>query len=127
MLTLGFFMLFSALKLIANTVNELALFFFSQDSKGQALMQIRAGSLIFVFGSFLSLIFNQSLLVISIIFVATCLVYFVYFIIKISDHLTVGGMFGMVFMILLFWATFVSTVTFIVLRVYHALLATLHV
>lgn len=125
LLALFYFMLFSALKLIANTVNELALFFFSKDEEGQVLMKIRSGSLIFVIGSLFALIFNQSFLVMCVIFAAVCFVYFVFFIVKVSDYLTIGGMFSLVFMILLFWAAFIFSVSYIGLRVYNALLATL--
>lgn len=120
-------MLFSALKLIADTVNELALFFFSKDHEGQVLMKIRSGSIIFIVGSLFALIFNQSLLLMTIIFVCACFVYFIFFMFKVSEYLTIGNMFGMVFMLLLFWAAFVFSVTYILLRVYNALISTLSV
>ena len=127
LLAFMYFMLFSALKLIANTVNELALFFFSKDEEGQVVMKIRSGSMIFVVGSLLSLFFYQSLLAIAIIFAAACFVYFVFFIFKVSGYLTVGNMFGMVFMIVLFWAVFIFAVMYVALRVYHAVLAALSI
>lgn len=127
LLALFYFMLFSALKLIANTVNELALFFFSKDQEGQVLMKIRSGSIIFVVGSLLSLIFNQSLLMMTIIFLISCFVYFLFFLFKVSDFLMIGSMFGMVIMILLFWTAFVFLVSYIGLRIYNAILATLSI
>ncbi|MFA8439061.1 DUF5366 family protein, partial [Pueribacillus sp. YX66] len=127
LLALFYFMLFSALKLIANTVNELALFFFSKDQEGQVLMKIRSGSIVFVVGSLFSLIFNQSLLMMTIIFLISCFVYFLFFLFKVSDFLTIGSMFGMVIMILLFWTAFVFLVSYIGLRIYNAILATLSI
>lgn len=127
LLTLFYFMFFSALKLIANTVNELALFFFSKDQDGQVLTKIRTGSIIFIVGSIFSLLFTQSLLILMIIFAIVCFAYFLFFMFKVSEYLTIGSTFGMVFMILLFWATFIFSVTYIGLRVYNALLATLSI
>lgn len=120
-------MLFSALKLIADTVNELALFFFSKDHEGQVLMKIRSGSIIFIVASSFALIFNQSLFVMTAIFVCACLVYFVFFMIKVSGYLTIGNMFGMLLMLLTFWTAFIFSVAYILLRVYNALISTLSV
>lgn len=120
-------MLFSALKLIADTMNELALFFFSKDHEGQVLMKIRSGSIIFIIASLFALIFNQSLLVMTVIFVCACFVYFVFFMVKVSEYLTIGSMFGMIMMLFLFLAAFLFSVAYILLRVYNALISTLSV
>src|SRR5690554_6258845 len=45
-----FFMVFAALKLIADTLNEISLLFFSKDLSGEALTKIRGGSFIYFIG-----------------------------------------------------------------------------
>ena len=52
-------MVFSALKLIANTVTELALLFFAKDPEGANLRKIRIGSAVYLGASLLSFIFVQ--------------------------------------------------------------------
>lgn len=52
-------MVFSALKLIANTVTELALLFFAKDPEGANLRKIRVGSAVYLGASLLSFIFVQ--------------------------------------------------------------------
>ncbi|HZG71837.1 MAG TPA: DUF5366 family protein, partial [Chondromyces sp.] len=42
-MTVLFFMVFSALKVLADTVNELSLLFFSKDSEGELLKKVRTG------------------------------------------------------------------------------------
>lgn len=125
--TLFYFMLFSALKLIADTMNGLALFFFSKDEEGQVLMKIRSGSIIFIVASLFALIFNQSLFVMTAIFACACLGYFIFFMVKVNEYLTIGNMFGMIMLLFTFWAAFIFSVAYILLRVYNALISTLSV
>ena len=54
-LIMFFIMLFSALKLFAQTVNEVSLLFFSNDREGDVLKNIRPGSVIFFFGGMVSI------------------------------------------------------------------------
>ena len=50
-----FFMVFAAMKLIADTVNEVSLLFFSKDFEGESLKLIRQGSSIYFAGGVASL------------------------------------------------------------------------
>lgn len=59
---LVFFMLFSALKLLGETIHELGMLFFSKDKEGQTIHAARGGYVIFFFGAFASVIsINPSL------------------------------------------------------------------
>lgn len=49
-----FFMLFSALKLIAQTIHETAMLFFSKDPEGISYSEARGGNVIYFFGSLVS-------------------------------------------------------------------------
>lgn len=120
-----FFMVFSALKLIADTINELSLLFFSQDSEGENLKHIRFGSVIYFFGAALSLFSIFSLLgAFAILFIAT-ICYFVYFVYKISATLTIVGTIGLVFFQVIAWATLLIGVLFVLIKVYNMLITTL--
>ena len=51
---LCFFMLFSALKLIGETIHELATLFFSKDQNGETISVARGGYVIFFIGALIS-------------------------------------------------------------------------
>ncbi|WNS74776.1 DUF5366 family protein [Bacillus sp. DTU_2020_1000418_1_SI_GHA_SEK_038] len=125
LLLLLFFMVFSALKLIADTINELSLLFFSKDSEGDSLKQIRSGAVIFFVGSFLSLISMNSFIGIGVIFAATTALYFLYFVYKVSSSLSYLDLVGLIFFQVLFWSSFISGVIYLIVKVYNSLIASL--
>ncbi|MBS4190728.1 YufK family protein [Bacillus sp. FJAT-49705] len=125
LLLLIFFMVFAALKLIANTINELSLLFFSKDAEGENLKQIRSGAAIYFIGSALSLISMNSFIGIGIIFVATTVVYFMYFVYKVSNSLSVMGLIGIIFFQVLIWSTLITGVIYLVIKVYNSIMASL--
>ena len=49
-----FFMVFSALKLIAETIHETAMLFFSKDVEGKSYSEARGGNVIYFFGALAS-------------------------------------------------------------------------
>nr|WP_252314544.1 DUF5366 family protein [Sinobaca sp. H24] len=57
---LFYFMLFAAFKLVAGTILELSLLFFSKDQEGEALRQIRGGSWIYLGAGLISLLLVSS-------------------------------------------------------------------
>ncbi|WLD94010.1 DUF5366 family protein [Alkalihalobacillus sp. AL-G] len=120
---LFFFMLFAALKLISDTLIELSLFFFSKESEGHTLNQVRSGSSIFLVGGLCSILFIKSGILLLVSFTLACFIYFCFFIYKASEKLSIAGMFGVVFMNLLFWVFFTSGVVYAFLKVYGALMS----
>ncbi|MET0787535.1 MAG: DUF5366 family protein, partial [Paenisporosarcina sp.] len=58
---LFYFMVFSALKLIAETIHELAMLFFSKDFEGHSIHHARGGNVVYFFGGLASVIGIQSL------------------------------------------------------------------
>ena len=125
LLMLLFFMVFAALKLMADTVNELSLLFFSKDSEGESLKQIRSGAVIFLIGSALSLVSMNSFTGIGLIFLITVAVYFLYFVYKVSSSLSYLGLIGLIFFQVIIWSTFICGVIFLAVKVYNSLIASL--
>lgn len=125
LLMLLFFMVFAALKLIADTINELSLLFFSKDSEGDSLKQIRNGAVIFFIGSAASLISMNSFIGIGLIFVITVTVYFLYFVYKVSSSLSYSGIMGLIFFQVLFWSTFICGILYLAIKVYNSIIASL--
>ena len=84
-------MLFSALKLIGETIHELGMLFFSKDQNGETMNVARGGYVIFFIGALLSAIGIQSLPLLVIIFGITVAVYFVYTVYKMSHFMSLTG------------------------------------
>ncbi|UTR09105.1 YufK family protein [Evansella sp. LMS18] len=125
LLWLFFFMVFSALKLIADTVNELSLLFFSQDAEGTDLKSLRGGSWIFLAGGILSVVTVFYPILFAAIFILSCFTYFVFFVYKVSNSLTTPGLAGLVFFHIFFWFSFGLAVIYALLKVYNSIIASL--
>jgi hypothetical protein len=119
------FMVFAALKLIAETINEVSLLFFSQDNEGEILHQVRSGSMVYFIGALVSVASLKSFLGLLVIFLLTSIAYFVYFIYKISPSLTKPGLFGVIFFQVIIWSSLFLVVFLVVLKLYNGLLASL--
>ncbi|MBU8908932.1 DUF5366 family protein [Desertibacillus haloalkaliphilus] len=125
LLLLFFFMVFSALKLISDTMVQLSLLFFSKDEEGVSLTTIRSGSWIYLIASVAALLGSTFIEVIVGVFLVATLIYFVFFVYKISDSLSALGLFGVVFFHTFFWFSFVLAISFAVLRLYNSFMASL--
>lgn len=125
LLQLFFFMIFSALKLIADTTIELSMLFFSKDEEGNELNKVRAGSWIYLISSILSLLIAQQLLYMVILFLITSLCYFIYLVYKVSNTLTSAGLVGFIFFQIIFWSMFILAVILALVKLYNSFMASL--
>lgn len=125
--TLIFFMVFSALKLIANTVTELALLFFAKDPEGANLRKIRIGSAVYLGASLLSFIFVQYAAGIAALFLLATLVYFIFIVYTIHSTLSFMSLIGFIMFELLFWFTFMIGTVYIIIKLYNSVMASLPV
>lgn len=122
-----YFMIFSALKLIANTVTELSLLFFSKDVAGENLTKIRGGSAFYLIAGGVSLVAIQYPVAIVGIFIIATICYFVYIVYKISSSLTSVSLIGLVLFHVLFWFTFILGTLYLCFRLYNSVMASLPV
>lgn len=120
-----FFMVFSALKLIADTVTELSLLFFSKDIVGENLTKIRGGSSFYLVAGALSLAAVQFPIAIIGIFLLATLCYFIFIVYKISSSLTSASLIGLVLFHVLFWFSFILGTLYICFRLYNSIMASL--
>ncbi|WP_252183704.1 DUF5366 family protein [Rossellomorea vietnamensis] len=119
------FMVFAALKLIAETINEVSLLFFSQDNEGEILHRVRSGSMVYFIGALVSVVSLKSFLGLLAIFALTSIAYFVYFIYKISPSLTKPGLLGVIFFQVITWSSLFLIVFLVLLKLYNGLMASL--
>ncbi|MBT2694933.1 YufK family protein [Bacillus sp. ISL-55] len=125
LLMVVYFMVFAAMKLIADTINEVSLLFFSKDHEGESLYLIRHGATIYFVGSIVSLLSFYSFIGIMAIFAVATMVYFIYFVYKISPKLTMAGLIGIVFFQVILWSTLVLGIIYLAVKVYNSILASL--
>ncbi|MBM7648507.1 small-conductance mechanosensitive channel [Bacillus ectoiniformans] len=124
-LMLLFFMIFATLKVIANTINELSLLFFSKDTEGDLLKKVRSGSIVFFAGGLLSLISFSSAVGIITIFLLTTIGYFIYFVFKISPDLTTANIVGIIAFQVVFWAALGTLLALFVMKIYNGALSSM--
>lgn len=120
-----FFMLFSALKLIGETIHEVGMLFFSKDKDGQSIHAARGGYVIFFFGAFASVIGFQSLLILIGILLTTVFCYFIYNVYKMSQHMSMIGVIGLIFFEVLTWFILCALVSYAIVKLYNGILASL--
>ncbi|EON74363.1 DUF5366 family protein [Lysinibacillus sphaericus] len=120
-----FFMMFSALKLIGETIHELGMLFFSKDSEGTTVSQARGGYVILFVGAMCSAFAIQSIYALAGIFIITVFIYFIYLIYKMSHFISMGGTIGLLVFELLMWTLLMSLVVYVILKLYNGILASL--
>lgn len=114
-----FFMVFATLKLIANTLLQTSLLFFSKDSSGRGIFISKIGSIVYVISAILSLIFSQSIWALVLLFVIASFVYFLFYMYQIRDEMSWVGMFGIVLFQFTFWLMIIGFVAFASLNIIH--------
>ncbi|MGM0754326.1 MAG: DUF5366 family protein [Bacillota bacterium] len=127
LLMVAFFMVFAALKLIAETINGVSMLFFSMDSNGLLYNRVRTGSMIYFIGGLVSVLSLKSFLGLLIIFTLSSIVYFVYFVYKISPSLSKMGIIGVVSLQVFSWSSLFLTIFFVFLKLYNGVMASLPV
>lgn len=123
--SLAFFMLFSALKLIAETIHETAMLFFSKDAVGESYSEAKSGNLIYFFGALASVAGIQSIKILLVVFLLTTFVYFVYTVFILSKFMTVMSTVGLLVFEIIIWGTILSVIIYILLKLYNGILASL--
>ncbi|MEK5068850.1 YufK family protein [Sporosarcina sp. FSL K6-1508] len=120
-----FFMVFSALKLIAETIHETAMLFFSKDEEGKSYSEARGGNVIYFFGALASAGGISSVKLLAAIFLLTTFIYFVYVVFKLSKFMTIVSTIGLLVFEITVWAVLVSTIIYILLKLYNGVIASL--
>ena len=120
-----FFMIFSALKLIGETIHELAMLFFSKDRDGETIHIARGGYVIFFIGALATIAGMQSIILLIIILLITVAVYFIYTVYKMSHYMSFIGLIGLIVFEIVVWAAFIAAILFVVVKLYNSILASL--
>lgn len=124
-LSFSFFMVFSALKLIAETIHEVAMLFFSKDVRGEGFRDARSGNIIYFVGSMLSVFGIQSLQLLIGVFLLTSFIYFVFVVYKMSPYMSFISMIGLIIFEVVMWSVFMALIFYVILKLYNGLMASL--
>lgn len=127
---LFYFMVFSALKLIAATIHETALLFFykaapAKESSFQHVSDERGGKLIYFIGALASAFAIQSLYGLMIVFLTVTFIYFVYNTYMLHHQLPFSAIIGIIFFEFIVWAVLLFAVVYILLRLYNGIAASI--
>lgn len=127
---LFFFMVFSALKLLATTIHDTAMLFFYKaipetDQPVQYIPDDRGGKLIYFFCALASVAAIQSILWLSVVFLAGTFTYFVYRTYKLHHQFPFSAIIGIIFFEIIVWAVLLSGVVYILLRLYNGITASI--
>jgi len=124
-LSFSFFMVFSALKLIAETIHEVAMLFFSKDVRGEGFRDARSGNIIYFVGSMISVFGIQSLQLLIGVFLLTSFIYFVFVVYKMSPYMSFMSMIGLIIFEVVMWSVFMALNCYVILKLYNGLMASL--
>ncbi|MRX73582.1 hypothetical protein GJU40_15665 [Bacillus lacus] len=119
------FMVFSALKLIGDTITELSLLFFSKDETGECLARIKSGAAFYLCGGSLSLLTSGYPAATLLLLLLSTLAYFVFIVYQISYSLTGTALAGLVFFHVLSWTSLMMGSLFMGVRLYNTLVASI--
>lgn len=120
-----FFMIFSALKLIGETIHNSAMLFFSKDVEGKSFSEARAGNVIYFFGAIATAGGIHSIKIMGLIFLLTTILYFIYTVFKLSKFMSLASMIGLIAFEVMMWGVLLSVVIYISLKLYNGVLASL--
>ncbi|WP_432352564.1 DUF5366 family protein [Sporosarcina sp. A2] len=121
-----YFMVFSALKLIAETIHETAMLFFfrpvsESDNTISNVTDDRGGKLIYFIGALASAFSIQSIYGLLLVFIAVTFIYFVYSTYMLHNQLPFSSILGIIFFEFLIWAILLAVVAYILLRLYNGI------
>lgn len=118
-LFLFYFMLFSAIKLIANTVMELSIFFFCKSEPNATFPSHPWASTLYLGLAVISIFCAKSIVILAGIYLGAGIIAFALLIHKVADRLSLPRIVGVVFMHFMFWAVFLFAVLNVLLKLYN--------
>ncbi|QPC47343.1 DUF5366 family protein [Mangrovibacillus cuniculi] len=119
----AFFMIFCAVKIVSETIHEMGLLFFSNETEGSSLLKVKGTGVVYILAGLIALFVTFSFLLVLGIFVLSTVVYFFLFIYRMSDSFSVMGTLGFIFFEVIAWACIITGIGYIVLKLYTSVVA----
>lgn len=120
-----YFMIFSTLKLIGETIHEVGMLFFTKDTIDSAVNKVRGGSVVFFFGSLVSVAGLTNLYILGLVFLLSVVVYFIFVTYKLSNIISFGAVIGVMMFEIVVWAVILTSLAYAVFKLYNVVLSSL--
>ncbi|MEW9671770.1 DUF5366 family protein [Ammoniphilus sp. 3BR4] len=120
-LFLLYFMLFSSVKLIADMMLEISVYFFSKDDTHPSVLQ-HSGGLFYLIHSLAAVFFVKSFWILVFLYILANLVVFAFLLHKLKEQFTPFRKVGIIFMNVFFWVSFLSVIYYVGLKLYNGLM-----
>lgn len=116
-----YFMIFSSLKLISDTINQLGFAFFIKEQVGTTLSMLRPGSILLLVGGCISFAFMTSFPLVCLVLTSSFLIYFFFYVFQISKMTSSAGAVGLVIFLFLAWGLLLAGLTWVGLSLFNSL------
>lgn len=121
-----YFMIFSALKLIGETIHDVGMLFFTKDRIDQAMEnKANAGVVIFFFGALASVAGLVNVFILVGIFLLSAIFYFIFVTYKLSDYLSFGSILGIMLFEMTMWILLLTLVVYAIFKLYNGIVSSL--
>lgn len=116
-----YFMIFSTLKLISDTINQLGFAFFIKEQIGTTLSMLRPGSILLLVGGCISFAFMTSFPLVCLVLASSFLIYFFFYTFQISKMTTAAGAIGLIVFLFLAWGILLAGLAWVGLTLFNSL------
>lgn len=120
-----FFMVFSAIKLLGETIHTIGMLFFAKIKEDNPPQESKALYSILLLGACLSVIGVQSLTMLIAIAVGTIIIYFIASMVRLTEYLGFSSVIGLLIFEFAMWTVLVVTLAYVIVKLYNSLLASL--
>ncbi|WP_312451478.1 DUF5366 family protein [Exiguobacterium sp.] len=115
-----YFMIFSSLKLLSDTINQLGFAFFIKEQEGTTLGMLRPGSILLLVGGCVSFAFMTSFLHVGIVLLVSFFIYFIFYTVQISKMTNAAGAVGLIIFSFLAWGVLLAGLSWVGLTLFNS-------
>lgn len=120
-----FFMVFSAVKLVGESVHTIGMLFFAKINEDNPPQESKVLYSILLIGACLSVIGINSFIVLIAIAIGTLLVYFIATMVRLTEYLGFGSVIGLLIFEFAIWTVLLVTLAYVLVKLYNSLLSSL--
>ncbi|WP_114570553.1 DUF5366 family protein [Exiguobacterium flavidum] len=115
-----YFMVFSTLKLVSDTINQLGFAFFLKEQIGTTLGMLRPGAILLLVGGCASFAFMTSFPLVCGVLGISFLIYFIFYTIQISKMTSTAGAVGLILFLCLMWGILIAGLVWLILTLLNS-------
>lgn len=120
-----FFMIFSAIKLVGESVHTVGMLFFAKVNEENPPQESKVLYSILLIGAAISVVGINSFPLLIIIAVSTLVIYFIATMVRLTEYLGFGSVIGLLVFEFAMWTLLVVTLAYVLVKLYNSLLSSL--